>query len=295
MLLRLPSRRSRADGHSSSSRSELVVPHLLRRHGPVLVVMVAVLALAASPALGASITLLDPSPANGARIQTTDKGADVTISWAADTTGCTNTSFSARAVFAGPRPFTGNSVFGANPSGTQTINFRTAVVDDTFSWYVVMSCTGVGEIRSETRSFTLVPPDPNPRLEGRYLANATGSSSAYWTLRSLCPLSACDATVKMVGVPKFTLKYNAAKRSFTGFTAKAVGSCRKSYFRTYKNAYKVRLHVQVSAKTTTVVGAQSFAQTLQGRLTSTFTPTARGRELGCKATTRKQPLRMSLT
>lgn len=251
------------------------------------------LAVTAAPALPASVTLTPPSPDPGARIQTTDAGATLQFAWSAETSGCTSPQFaSARAVFEGPRPFTGTSVSGPAPNGNQTITFRTAEVDDTFSWYVLLTC-GSTQVRSETRSFTLVPPDPAPRMAGRYLVNARGSSSQYWTMTPTCAVGACDTFVKIGGVKRFALRYDPATATYSGKVSGIRARCRKNLLVSYPNAY--RMSVEVTARVTSrrIVGAASTAQELEGRLRTSVTPTAAGRKKGCRATVRTQALRMN--
>lgn len=253
------------------------------------------LAVTAAPALPASVTITPPSPNPGDRIQTTDTGATLQFAWTAETSGCTSPQFaSARAVFEGPRPFTGTSVSGPAPNGNQSITFRTAEVDDTFSWYVLLTC-GSTQVRSETRTFTLVPPDPAPRMIGRYLVNARGSSSQYWTMTPACAAGACDTFVKIGGVKRFRLRYDPATETYAGKVTGLKARCRKSLFISYPNAYRMSVEVTAKVSSKRVVGASSLAQELEGRLRTSVTPTASGRKKGCAARVRTQALSMDLS
>jgi hypothetical protein len=250
--------------------------------GPGIAALATAAVLAGSSvASGASIAIVDPSPANGARVQTTDKGATLTFAWSADNAGCTRSSSTVTLRFGGARPFV-RTVGNALPTGSLEVDFRTSTAEDTFTWTAAFTCNSLEDTVSETRSFTNLPPDPAPRLAGKYLPSARGIATRNWTLSPRCRSGACNTYLKIPGQPRFLLKYNARKRTYTGTLKRAKATCRRGFLRTVRNGYRGSIRVQVRVTDTTVSGARTFASTLRGRVTNRFRPTARAKRIGCR-------------
>jgi hypothetical protein len=256
-----------------------------RRAVVVAALAIGALALPVTPAAAASLAIV--SPANGERIPTTSAETKVTLAWAAETSGCDGDQFTAQPVVTGPISVQTQPITAAPPSGGNMITFRTQTPNRVFSWYVTMDCPGVGEIRSETRTFTIAGPDPRPRLAGRLAVN-WGGARQVWTFRPTCATSACATRVKIPGVPWFRLRYDWRHGKYSahvsGRTAGRAAICRQQNGnRTWRDAYRGWLKLDLRVKQTGVIGAQTFARTLAGRLQGRFRPTARGKKLGCPA------------
>jgi hypothetical protein len=250
------------------------------------------LALPATPAAAASLIIV--SPPNGARIPTTSAETQVTLAWAAETSGCYGDQFTAQPVVTGPISVQTQPITAAPPSGGNMITFRTQTPNRVFSWYVGMDCPGVGEIRSETRTFTIAGPDPRPRLAGRLAVN-WGGSRQVWTFRPNCATGACATRVKIPGVPWFRLRYDWTNGRYSarvsGKKAGRAALCREQNGNhTWRGAYRGWLKLDLRVTETGVVGAQTFARTLAGRLQGRFTPTAHGSKLGCPAFRESDPV-----
>ena len=162
-------------------------------------------------ASGASITLTGPQ--NGTTIPTTGRTTSAILSWQADTTGCQSSLTGAVPRISGPIPVVGQSVTGAPPSGANLLTFVNSRPKRVFRWYVAMNCLGVGEVRSETRTFTIQGANPNPRIAGKHRV-MWGKTPQTWTFWPTCKRGACNTRVKIPGVPRFVLKYNARSRTY---------------------------------------------------------------------------------
>ena len=265
------------------------------RSHPVLVA-VAGTALAlclASGASAASIAL--GGPANGATIPTTGASTGVTLSWSADATGCTTDLLTAEPKISGPIPVKGQAITGAPPSGANVLTFINSRPRRTYSWYVAMNCPGVGEIRSETRRFTIQGANPWPRLAGKYQV-LWGTTPQTWRFVPRCKRGACRTRVKIPGVPWFTLSYNRRKRLYTARVAGKKGAraaiCTdQNTDRQFLNAYKGWFRLTMRVRSTRVRGVHTVADQLVGRLTGKYAPTARGKRLRCPAFRANDPVR----
>lgn len=249
----------------------------------------AALATGAATAAGASITPVDPSPAEGAQFQTTDDGVKITFAWTADRTGCASSSTTARLDFMGPRPFT-RTVGNALPNGSIEIEFRTSTAQDVFMWNVSMTCNTSNDVTSETRSFTNLPPNPEPRFAGRYLVNARGVAARRWRASPRCRQGACNTRLKIPGQPGFLLRFNSRRSTYSGKLTRARGTCRVNFFRTVRNGLRGSIQVAVRVSDTEIEGARTFASVLRGRVTTVWRPTARGKRLGCRPSRSRTPI-----
>ncbi len=264
----------------------------------------------AGSALGAAVTLVDPSPATGTQIQTTSKGATIPVGWVTDTTGCRpgTTAF----MRINPTSPDSEAFLIQNPvslplTGTASFSRSTPVKRDAVvTWSVTLRCINeiVGqpsiEVTSEARTFTLVRPDPRPKATGRYrtflggkIKNAgrprsTLTGQTLWSFKPLRKKGPSNARVNIRKVGNVTLKYNARKKLWTGkLTGAKVGKlffCRRSGSSAQiRNAVKGALTIKLRAKAnrTRVVGDQTHALQLVGTLTGKLIPNARGKARGC--------------
>lgn len=269
----------------------------------------------ASPSLGASVTLIDPSPANGATVQSTNAGVKIPVAWTAEATGCRpgslvtvrvnkTSSEPTEGLIGDPIVFSGvPGDFSGTAGFSRSINPRTSFVN---TWSVSLSCPNavVGqpliEVSSEARALTVLAPDPRPRAVGVYnvffggkIKNAgrprsTLSGSGVWTVRPLCRVGPCRARVNIRKVGNIALRYNAKKKLWTAaITGPKLGkifTCRSARnFRGIKGAVVGRLNVKLRVKkgSTRVVGAQTRGTQLVGTLVGTLTPNAKGKRQRC--------------
>lgn len=274
-------------------------PRHRRPQIPALAGLTALLALAPS-ALGASVTLTGASPTNGLVVPTQAPPYVVTFQWTADLTGCNApaTGSTAQLVVTAPDGSTlpADPVTGNPPNGLFTLN-ATPTAPATYQWYVRAGCPAApgGEMRSETRSFTLTGPDPSPRLNGTFRVDVAGSPQT-WTFTARCPTGACDVGARRPGSKNFKLTYNPATRSYSGvFPVAAPASERVCTVtrrlkgvivsrRTYRNVYSAETGtVKLSVRTTAVDagGTQTLATGLVGTQRARYVANARGTRLGC--------------
>jgi hypothetical protein len=249
----------------------------------------------ATQASAASVALT--SPPDGATIPTTGKTTSVMISWTADTTGCDTSLVTAEPKISGPIPVAGQAITGSPPSGANMLTFINSRPKRKYSWYVSMQCPGVGEIRSETRRFTIQGANPEPRLGGAYKV-LWGRSAQTWKFTPLCGRGACRTRVKIPGVPSFILTYRAKKGLYTarigGRKGSRAGICTdtetgKRFFNAYRGWFQLSLRV----RSTQVSGIHTQASQLVGRMTGRYVPTARGKRLSCPAFRANDPVRAS--
>ena len=260
-------------------------------------------------AVGAGITLGAPAPEDGAQIQTTSSGVRVPLAWTGDTTGCRpGTSVRVRIddQVADPTVALAQTPISLPLSGSAELYRSSPVTADTLvTWRVTLSCLSevIGqplvEVASETRTFTLLAPDPRPKADGRYNVYLGGriversrtsslSGSTGWTFRPLCAVGPCRARVNIARVGNVVLAYNAKSGLWSGtltgaragraFVCRRIGSSTR-----ITGAYTGRLTIRLRAKAgvTRVVGSQTRALQLVGTLAGTITPNAKGRALSC--------------
>ncbi len=254
------------------------------------------LALGASNAYGASIAL--SGTADGAVIPTKSKSTSVTLRWYADATGCSTNLLTAVPKISGPIPVVGQAVTGAPPDGANMLTFINSKPNRTYSWYVSMDCPGVGEVRSETRTFTVQGANPLPRLTGKHQV-VWGSTPQTWRFAPRCKRGACRTRVKIPGVPWFTLNFNKKKRLYTARItgkkgARAAVCTDQKTDKQFRNAYKGWFKLTLRVKSTRVDGVHTLAEQLVGRLSGKYTPTARGKRLRCPAFKANDPVRATL-
>jgi hypothetical protein len=262
----------------------------------VLVAAIGVLALSASSAHGAGIAL--NGPPHGAVIPTTSASTSVTLSWTADATGCTTDLLSAVPKISGPIPVVGKAVTGAPPSGANMLTFINSRPKRTYTWYVSMDCTGVGEVRSEARTFTIQGANPWPRLSGKHQV-VWGSTPQTWRFVPRCKRGACTTRVKIPGVPWFALKFNRKKRVYSARVAGRKGSraaiCTdQKTNKQFRNAYRGWFRLTLRVKSTRVKGVHTLAEQLVGRLNGKYRPTKRGKRLRCPAFRANDPVRTTM-
>lgn len=266
---------------------------------PTLVGVTALLA-AAPAALGASVTLTGASPANGLVMPTQAPPYVVTFQWQTDLTGCNTptTGATARLVVTAPDGTTlpADPVTGNPPNGLFTLN-ATPTAPATYQWYVSATCPTAagGEVRSETRSFTLTGPDLTPRLNGAFRVYVAGSPQT-WTFTARCATGACDTVARRPGSKNFILAYNAATRTYSGVFPVAAPAAERVCTvtrklngvvvsrRTYRNVYSAQTGtVKLSVRTTALdaTSVQTLATGMVGTQRARYVANARGRSLGC--------------
>lgn len=268
----------------------------------------------AAPSLGASITLVDPSPANGATVQATDKGVKAPVAWTAEVSGCRpgslvtvrvnkESSVPSEGLIGEPVVFTAPGDFSGTSGFSRSIAPKMAFVN---TWSVSLSCSNevVGqpriEVASEARALTVLAPDPRPKASGRYKVFLGGKiknagrprsslrGSSLWSFKPLCKTGPCKAKVNIRKVGNITLKYNARKKLWTGTIAgRKLGkifTCRSSRSpKAVKGAVVGKLNVKLRVKKgrTRVVGSQTRGTSLVGTITGKLIPNAKGRARGC--------------
>ena len=246
-------------------------------------------ALAMAPAaLGAS--LIATSPADGVRVQTTDRGASLNLSWQVDTSGCAETTFSVTRVFS-PQITSQPTAPAANPSGSSVLTFPGPVRQaTTYSWYASTVCNGA-ELRSARQAFTLLPPRPHARLQGHYQSTVRlrGARNGFrWAARPRCPTGTCKTVLNIPGLGNVIMRLNKRKKVYTGrVTGSRAGrtvTCElDGGRRVVRGVARGRLTVALRVSDTEIKGAQTFARGLRGRIAGIFTSNAKGARLGCPA------------
>lgn len=261
-------------------------------------------------ALGAGVSLADPSPASGAKVQTTSKGATIPLAWTTDTTGCRpGTTAFLRINKESPdsQAFLIQNPISLPLSGVATLSRSTPVKKDAVvTWSITLRCINevLGqpsiEVTSEVRTFTLVRPDPRPKAIGRYrtflggkIKNAgrprsTLTGQTLWSFKPLRAKGPSNVRVNIRKVGNVTLRYNARKRLWTGkLTGAKLGRlffCRRTGSSArIRKAVKGSLTIKLRAKAnrSRVVGDQTHALQLAGTLKGKLIPNARGKARGC--------------
>lgn len=131
------------------------------------------LAILAPNGAGASLRLIG-GPPNGHAVVAGAGGAVIPLRWEADVSGCVVPAYApspprvVTGVANGPRPFRGELARGDVPSGAGEMRYSRPTVRERYSWYLSMTCAGVGEVRTAARTIRIFPPDPRPRLAGRW-------------------------------------------------------------------------------------------------------------------------------
>lgn len=237
-------------------------------------------------AAAASLTIVAPSPAPGAEIQTTAAGARVTLAWSADSSDCAQPQTIARPVLAGPIMASVATIAGVSPSGANVLRLLGPVRAPTaITWHVMMPCDGTA-IRTEKRVFTLMPPDPHPRVTGRFRVAGLGAERI-WSMRPACPRGACLTTAHVPGVGAIRLRYRPASAVYAasvgGAVAARVPTCLGPDGAPVSGAYRGTFTLSLRASRTAIRGAGTQAQGLRGSFAGEFTPTATGVAAGCRA------------
>lgn len=160
-----------------------------------------VVLVALAPAGSAASLRLTGGPPSGHIATAGAGGVVIPLRWEADTTGCTVPAYAPPAaevvvgVARGPRPFRGVLAQGTAPSGAGEMRYSRPAVRERYSWYLSLSCPGIGELRTPARTITILPPDPRPRLEGRWaltFRSATGGlERRTFRIRPDCPSGPC--------------------------------------------------------------------------------------------------------
>jgi hypothetical protein len=248
---------------------------------------VAVGVLTLAPAsLGAALTAT--SPADGVRVQTTDTGANLNLSWQADTSGCAESAFSVTRVFT-PQITSQPTALSSNPSGSSILTFPGPVRRaTTYSWFASTICNGA-ELRSSSQTFTLLPPRPHARLQGHYQATVRlrGARNGFrWAARPRCPTGTCKTVLNIPGLGNVIMTLNKRKKLYrgrvTGGRAGRAVTCElNGGRRVVRGVARGRLDVVLRVSDTEIKGAQTFARGLRGRLVGTFRRNAKGARLGC--------------
>ncbi len=240
----------------------------------------------APAALGASLTTT--GPADGVRVQTTDAGANLNLTWEADTSGCAETGFSVTRVFS-PRITSQPTARSANPSGSSVLTFPGPVRrPTTYSWFASTICNGA-ELRSASQTFTLIPPRPHARLQGHFQATVRlrGARNGFrWAAKPRCPTGTCKTTLNIPGLGNVVMRLNKRKKLYTGRVTgaragRAVTCELNGGRRIVRGVARGRLDVALRVSDTEVKGAQTFARGLRGRLVGVFRRNAKGARLGC--------------
>jgi hypothetical protein len=266
------------------------------RRSAIAVALAAVLlGIAAPRGLGASITLVGPSPADGAVLPTPNQPTEVTVAWELEASGCTALPVTARPIFEAPFPVESQAAVNESASA-QSYNFILDRANVRISWYVTMTCPGLAPVRSAKRTFTIRGPNTQPRLAGRY--RALGSQ---WRFTPRCGSGACTTRVRISGLPAITLSYNPKTRRYSGrLRNRAAGRpaiCRITRagetIRTHRDLYRgdVRLllnvsRVQIPPAADGSAGVRAFATVLKGRFTRRYIQTPKAKRLGCRGFTR---------
>lgn len=253
----------------------------------------------AAPALGAGVTLASPSPANDALIPTQPVPYSIPFAWTRDTSGCAvpaagTTTFR---IF-GPNGFS-DSTTSTGPASDAATFTAGAAKPTKYSWFVDFACGNL-TTRSEIRTFTLQGPNLAPRFKGRYLVTV-GGNRQIWRFAPRCRRGACTTLAKRPGSGWFPLRWNPRKKSYSGKIAKLSTAkervCRITTrrggrvirTRTVRNVYEARnvtVKLKVARTRINVDGTVTFAQSLRGAHRAKYLPKARGRKLGCPASSR---------
>lgn len=256
---------------------------------PILWSACAIGVLASTPAAMAA-SLVVTGPVDGARVQTTDAGADLNLSWQADTAGCAEPLFSVTRVF-DPEIASQPTAQSPDPSGSSVLTFPGPVPRaTTYSWYASTICNGV-ELRSDAQSFTLLPPRPHARLQGWYRATVRlrGARNGFrWAAKPRCPTGTCRTVLNIPGLGNVVMRLNKRKKLYTGRVTgsragRAVTCELNGGRRVVRGVARGRLDVTLRVSDTEVIGAQTFARGLRGRLKGTFRRNAKGARLKCPA------------
>lgn len=256
----------------------------------------------AAPALGASVSLVGASPANGAVLGPQDAPFQVPLVWTADITGCGVPTTTGKLVLEGEgqtregNPVTLDPASGQPLGGGSTYRRATAT-PVTFTWYAEIACPAApgGVVRSETRTFTLQG-NP-PRLVGSFTVKVHGTPQV-WQFTPRCAAGACDTVMKRAGQKGALLRYDPAKQTYTGtFAKQAIAPeriCRTTTkvrgkvvrSRTYKRVYSAnngRIALSVRGMTATADGSNAIVYGMVGRQTAQYRYTPRAKVLGCPA------------
>lgn len=254
----------------------------------------------AAPALGASVSLVGSSPANGAVLGPQDAPFAIPLTWAADITGCGVPTTTGKVVLEGEgRVRAGNPVTldpsTGQPLGGSSTYTRATSTPITFTWYAEIVCPAApgGMLRSEIRTFTLQG-NP-PRLVGAFTVRVHGTPQV-WTFRPRCAVGACNTVMTRAGQKGAMLRYDPVKQTYTGTfgtqkiapericrtTTKVRGKVVRS--RTYKRVYSAvngRIVLNVRAMGATPDRATAIVYGMVGRQTAQYRYTPRAQALGC--------------
>lgn len=280
---------------------------------PALAGALALPLLAAGPAFGAGVIVEDPTPAEGAQLQTTSTGIQIPVDWQLDATGCapstptTPVRFSSR-VENLTQP--GATVLGfatseVNADGPATLVRSRQVNRDTdVRWTVTITCSDALNPTATIsatggRTFRLLAPDLRARAKGRYLVTNSGTyiergkrkklrGRDLYTFKPACAVGPCRAKVNIRGVGNVTMKYAARTKRWTGVITGArlnrMFGCRSAVTsKKIKNAYRGKVtitltHVRGRQR---VIGTNTRSMRMQGRLRGTLNLTAQGRSARC--------------
>jgi len=250
----------------------------------------------AAPAHGAGVSLVSPSPANGALITTRPVPYSVPFAWSRETSGCPvpATAIATFHIF-GPNGFSDSTT--STGAATDAATFTAGAVKPTnYTWFVQLTC-GAVTAQSEVRTFTLQGPNLAPRVKGRYLVTV-GGNRQIWRFAPRCAKGACATLARRPGSRWFTLNWNPLKRTYTGTITRLKSAkeriCRITTRRggrivsrrTIRNVYRARnvaVLLRVGQTRVNRNGTVTFAQTLKGSHRTKYVPRARGKKLGCPA------------
>ncbi len=195
----------------------------------------------------------------------------------------------------GPNGFTDSTTSTSSASDAATFTAG-AIKPTSYTWFVELACGGL-KVQSEIRTFTLQGPNLAPRLQGRYLVTV-GGNRQLWRFAPRCKSGACTTLARRPGSGWFALKWNPRKKSYSGkikrLTTAKERICRITTRRggrviarrTVKNVYEarnVRVRLKVDQTRLNTIGTVTFAQSLKGSHTTKYRPKARGKKLGCPA------------
>jgi hypothetical protein len=249
-----------------------------------------------APALGATVSLVAPSPAGGALIQTQPSPYALAFAWVGDVSDCTGPGTPTSTLFIyGPNGFFAST---SSPGPSGQASFTTgAARRSAYTWFVDLTCPDGSTTRSRIRSFTLQGPNPEPRLQGSYWVTVAGTRQL-WRFAPRCAAGACATLARRPGSGWFRLSWSPARRTYVGRLARVrlarERSCTVRRRResgpgtrqTVRNAYGARnvtVRLRVTATGLNMLGTATFASRLTGEHRARYVPTARGARLGCRA------------